>query len=197
MNRRNVLLGLGTIVAGGGAALGSGAFSQAEAQRSVSVSLEGDSSGLLRPTVNDGDYEGVDSTTTTESDNGSVSVTQINFVGINDESVFAFDDVLTIGLQDETGNEVSGTFDISISTDSGSVAVYGDSFPTDGPRGDVTDAELGTISASDSGSATDGSSVSAGIAINTNSTNSDDRFDGTLNEDSTADITITAQQQDS
>ncbi|AGB30265.1 hypothetical protein Natpe_0333 [Natrinema pellirubrum DSM 15624] len=197
MNRRNVLLGLGTIVAGGGAALGSGAFSQAEAQRSVSVSLEGDSSGLLRPTVNDGDYEGVDSNTTTESDNGSVSITQINFVGINDESVFAFDDVLTIGLQDESGNEVSGTFDISISTDSGSVAVYRDSFPTDGSRGDVTDAELGTISASDSGSATDGSSVSAGIAINTNSTNSDDRFDGTLNEDSTADITITAQQQDS
>ncbi|THE65216.1 hypothetical protein D8Y22_08360 [Salinadaptatus halalkaliphilus] len=39
MNRRNVLVGLGTIVAGGGAALGSGAFSTAEATRDLDVNV--------------------------------------------------------------------------------------------------------------------------------------------------------------
>lgn len=38
-NRRNVLIGLGAIVAGGGAALGSGAFSTAEASRELEVNV--------------------------------------------------------------------------------------------------------------------------------------------------------------
>lgn len=47
MNRRNVLLGLGTVVAGGGAALGTGAFSQIEADRTASISVASDSTALL------------------------------------------------------------------------------------------------------------------------------------------------------
>ncbi|AFO58056.2 MULTISPECIES: hypothetical protein [Natrinema] len=47
MNRRNVLVGLGTIVAGGGAALGTGAFSSVEADRTVSVAVAGDASSAL------------------------------------------------------------------------------------------------------------------------------------------------------
>lgn len=39
MNRRNLLLGLGTVVAGGGAALGSGAFSTADASRELEVNV--------------------------------------------------------------------------------------------------------------------------------------------------------------
>ncbi|WP_226004493.1 hypothetical protein [Natrinema salinisoli] len=39
MNRRNVVVGLGTIVAGGGAALGSGAFSTASADRTLDVNV--------------------------------------------------------------------------------------------------------------------------------------------------------------
>ena len=39
MNRRNVLIGMGAIVAGGGAALGTGAFSSVEAERSVDVNI--------------------------------------------------------------------------------------------------------------------------------------------------------------
>lgn len=42
-NRRSVLIGLGAIVAGGGAALGSGAFSTAEANRSLDVNVVTDS----------------------------------------------------------------------------------------------------------------------------------------------------------
>lgn len=47
MNRRNVLVGLGTIVAGGGAALGTGAFSTVEAERTATISTVGDASGYL------------------------------------------------------------------------------------------------------------------------------------------------------
>ena len=47
MNRRNVLVGLGTIVAGGGAALGTGAFSSVEAERTVNITADADSSALL------------------------------------------------------------------------------------------------------------------------------------------------------
>ncbi|OAQ51921.1 hypothetical protein HTG_14815 [Natrinema mahii] len=39
MNRRNLLLGLGTVVASGGAALGSGAFSTADANRELEVNV--------------------------------------------------------------------------------------------------------------------------------------------------------------
>ena len=60
MNRRNVIVGLGTIVAGGGAALGSGAFSTADAERTLDVNVVTDAEIaedfvdiLLRP----GDHE--------------------------------------------------------------------------------------------------------------------------------------------
>ncbi|OLZ39551.1 hypothetical protein A6E15_00485 [Natrinema saccharevitans] len=42
-----MLLGLGTIVAGGGAALGTGAFSSVEAERTVTVETAGDASAFL------------------------------------------------------------------------------------------------------------------------------------------------------
>jgi len=57
MNRRNVLIGLGTAVVGGGAAFGSGAFSSVEANRSVSVSAAGDGSALLQMSIS-GDLAG-------------------------------------------------------------------------------------------------------------------------------------------
>jgi len=47
MNRRNVLLGLGAIVAGGGATLGTGAFSSVSAQRSATIETAGDASAFL------------------------------------------------------------------------------------------------------------------------------------------------------
>ena len=42
MNRRNVLLGLGTAAAGSGIVFGSGAFTQIEAERAVEIEIEAD-----------------------------------------------------------------------------------------------------------------------------------------------------------
>jgi hypothetical protein len=47
MNRRNVLVGLGAVAVGGGAAFGSGAFSQVEAERTVNLQATGDNSALV------------------------------------------------------------------------------------------------------------------------------------------------------
>jgi len=47
MNRRNFVAGLGALTAGGGAALGTGAFSSVEAERSVSVEVADDANAYL------------------------------------------------------------------------------------------------------------------------------------------------------
>jgi len=46
-NRRSVLIGLGGLVAGGGALIGTGAFDTVEAERTVSVETAGDASAFL------------------------------------------------------------------------------------------------------------------------------------------------------
>lgn len=47
ISRRNTLVGLGALVAGGGAVLATGAFTQVEAQRTVSVDTAGDADAML------------------------------------------------------------------------------------------------------------------------------------------------------
>lgn len=56
LNRRNTLIGLGTIVAGGGAALGTGAFSTVEAGRDVEIGVAEDSSALLGLVAGDSEF---------------------------------------------------------------------------------------------------------------------------------------------
>jgi len=53
MKRRTLLIGLGAVVAGGGAAIGTGAFTTVEAQRTVSVNVAEDSRALVGIDVND------------------------------------------------------------------------------------------------------------------------------------------------
>lgn len=55
MNRRNVLIGIGALVGGGGAALGSGAFSQAEADRTVDIDVVGDGAAVVNISVVESD----------------------------------------------------------------------------------------------------------------------------------------------
>lgn len=62
MNRRNVLIGLGGVVAGGGALLGTGAFTTVEAERTVSVETAGDADAFLAFEDERGDGEFVEDT---------------------------------------------------------------------------------------------------------------------------------------
>ena len=107
MNRRNVLIGLGAVAAGGGAALGTGAFSSVEADRQVSVTLAGDSAALLGLQVNDGNFNGL-SDGGTSGTNGKTTI-DIDLSNINDDAVTTFDGALTV---DNGGaNSVSLSFD--------------------------------------------------------------------------------------
>lgn len=47
MNRRNVIIGLGGLVAGGGVLIGTGAFDAVEAERTVNVETAGDAEAFL------------------------------------------------------------------------------------------------------------------------------------------------------
>jgi len=54
VSRRNVLIGLGGIVAAGGALVGTGAFTTVQAERSVNVQTAGDSDAFLALAPSDG-----------------------------------------------------------------------------------------------------------------------------------------------
>ncbi|MCU4974384.1 hypothetical protein OB955_16800 [Halobacteria archaeon AArc-m2/3/4] len=97
MNRRNVLLGLGTVVAGGGAALGTGAFSSVEAQRTISVDTTGDSDALIGISLT-GDLDGGSDTIEFDLEND-----------LNLNAVTTFSSALTI-----TNNRESETDDVDI-----------------------------------------------------------------------------------
>ncbi len=60
MNRRNVLLGLGTAAAGSGAVFGSGAFTQVSATRDVAVSVAEDSGSVVELTLGASGSSGTD-----------------------------------------------------------------------------------------------------------------------------------------
>lgn len=83
-NRRSVLIGLGGVVAGGGALVGTGAFDTVEAQRTVTVETAGDSDALLglAPADRDPDEDGTQNEYVTENDDGLI---EINLDGNDDQ----------------------------------------------------------------------------------------------------------------
>jgi len=93
MNRRNVLVGLGAVAAGGGAVLGTGAFSSVQADRQVAVTTAGDGSALLGLSV-DTSYNGISSDSPTGTN--SETIIDINLDDINDDAVTTFDAALTV-----------------------------------------------------------------------------------------------------
>ncbi|MFA9502060.1 hypothetical protein ACERIM_04685 [Natrinema sp. H-ect1] len=100
MNRRNVLVGLGTIVAGGGAALGTGAFSSVSADRTVNVTTAGDSSALLAIQV-DSSYAG-------SGDQAQINLNSPgNSDGLNSNATTTFNAVIALTNQ--------GTDEVTIS----------------------------------------------------------------------------------
>ena len=74
MNRRNVLLGLGTAAAGSGIVFGSGAFTQLEADRDVTISVEDDGSAQVGLTEGGVDTDAVD--TDAGADDNEIAIVQ-------------------------------------------------------------------------------------------------------------------------
>lgn len=114
MNRRNVLVGLGTIVAGGGGALATGAFSSVDADRSVSIGVADDSNALLG--IQAGSSEFVDSS------NGIVSIDLSN---VNIAATTTISDIFTIA---NNSGDAGGAQSIDVSAN---ISEYGDDVGTD------------------------------------------------------------------
>lgn len=179
MNRRNVLIGLGAVAAGGGAVLGSGAFSQVQAERTVSVTTAGDASGFLQLS-GDGSYVTDDSSGALTLDLGQATSGD----GFNEEARTVVEGIVTatnnaadgenidIGFDDGTGTQVAETT-LNFGDGSGvavaQVTLY---WGTESSRsvqssvGSSSSAQMGAVVDTRSGSngdASDGTSASASV----------------------------------
>jgi hypothetical protein len=105
MNRRNLLIGLGSIAAGGATFVGTGAVSSVEAQRGVTGRVVGDGSAYLSI------EPGADHGFAVENTDGEFYVAFDNDPdggdGLNADSVNTFDDVFRIR---NTGPEALGVY---------------------------------------------------------------------------------------
>nr|WP_242611705.1 hypothetical protein [Natrinema hispanicum] len=149
MNRRNVLVGLGGIVATGGAALSTGAFSQVQADRSVNVSTSGDGSAYVQFTQTDSTY-----VTTSAGPNSNQFKLQLG--SLNEDAVSTFNSLFDI--------EVSAPDPDSSDTVTAPYYVYIQSQDNvgSGKLLDIQDSSSGTIVGSSNAKEIDYSSSSWG-----------------------------------
>ncbi|WP_230198671.1 hypothetical protein [Halopiger djelfimassiliensis] len=171
MNRRNVLVGLGTIVAGGGAALGTGAFSSVEASRTANIDVADDAAAFLALEVHSSraaDSGFVQASGGTDGNGNQQGQIEFHFDataadgdGLNDDAVTSFDDLLTI-----TNN---GTNDVTLSIgpdDSSYDAVLTPYVGSD--RNTVIDGtQILTADGTDAGDNEYGSSIDVGFEFDT------------------------------
>jgi hypothetical protein len=144
-NRRNVLIGLGGLVAAGGAALGTGAFTTVEAQRTVTIDTAGDADAFL----------GLEVRSDLEADTENNGLIQLdlssatNASGLNRRARTVLDKVLLVennGTQ--SGVDIGFTVDVidgdsTVSGDNGAGEIFKFSENTDGDfDSDETDISL-------------------------------------------------------
>jgi len=95
MKRRNILLGLGAAAAGSGAVFGSGAFTQVQADRDLTIGIEQDSSALLELNASS------DVASVTNDNNGELVINTDNLGGGDG---FAVGSTVDIGEIDDNGD---------------------------------------------------------------------------------------------
>jgi len=120
LNRRSVLLGLGTISATVGGAFGSGAFSSVEATRTVNIETSDDSNALLSfeannpSTTDSGTPEDNNNIISTETPDGSgASVIKLEQTDLNEKATTTFSDALKLSNDGEKNVGVSVNPDAS------------------------------------------------------------------------------------
>jgi hypothetical protein len=110
MERRKLLIGMGSLAAGGAAAMGTGAFQTAEADRTAEVAVAADSSGFVEITALDDRYASGTDDGQLELDFNSDSGLGIfpgDAQGLNPDTTFTFDDLFRIA-------NISGTGDMRV-----------------------------------------------------------------------------------
>lgn len=113
MNRRNVLLGLGTAAVGSGAMFGSGAFTTFEAERNFNITVANDDTALVGLDANDD----LDVVTNEGSTGGGENELDVDLQDVNKGST------LELGNPDDPGEEEAfmlsnnGDTDIEVTVD--------------------------------------------------------------------------------
>lgn len=179
LTRRNALIGLGSLVAGSGALVGTGAFSSVEADRTVSINTAGDAGGFLTLT---GDDEYVTNNTTDDQltfDLGQVSSTN----AFNDEAKTVVEGVVTVT------NNAADDEDITVGFGSGSPSASTELNIGDGDENAVAKVTLyfGTEGSQATQTISSESDAKIGVIVNTNTGSNGDGSDGT-----SADVTLYA-----
>jgi len=126
MERRKFVIGLGALAAGGTAAVGSGAFSSVNAERSVSVETTEDSEANLAFFANE-EFEGDDEEYVQEGDNGTIELT---FESVNRDAETVFEDLFVV--------QNNGTQDVQLRVandpgEPGEDPIWGSGVGADGP----------------------------------------------------------------
>ena len=161
LNRRNVLIGLGTVTAGSGVIFGTGAFSTVEADRTVSVNTSQDSNALVGLEIRDDSIAGSDGT----NDN----TIEFNESELNLDALTTYEDALRVS--DNSDN--SGIY---VSIDDGSVGSPGSSLiqTSDPVSGDAVglylvadDGDTVTANSDEWLEVADGGSVDVDVVVNT------------------------------
>lgn len=132
MERRKFVIGLGALASGTAAAVGTGAFTSASAERSASVTTAGDKSALLGLEANE-DYSGDQDVYVGTSDYDTIELT---FEDVNRNATTRFDDLIKVT------NNGTDNVQIRVSNDFGASGVhageeqdviYGSGYGSDGP----------------------------------------------------------------
>jgi len=126
ISRRNILIGLGALVGGGGALVSTGAFSTVSAERSVEVSTAGDGSAFLQLNANS-PY--VESSGDTVSINLDATGNDGNDSGFNEEAVTTLAGIIqitnnaadgsstTVGVSEESADTATAAGSITVRVD--------------------------------------------------------------------------------
>lgn len=130
MNRRKFVLGLGALAGGGAAAMGTGAFSNVEAQRDISVTVSDDANAYLGIQPTDGPNGNYVDTTSNDAlaidltaSNNNVGSGIAGGEGLNANAFTEIADVFEIRNQGTQKVEVTATPLSYLEIDSGIVAV--------------------------------------------------------------------------
>jgi hypothetical protein len=143
-SRRSVLIGLGSLVAGGGALLGTGAFTTVEAERTVNVNTAGDGSAFLQlqPATENGNDNGAyanqpDGETITITLNGNAGTSGGS--GLNKNAKTTIRDIvqvtnngtdpitnLNLTMTDSDGEELTDTISFTSDVDPSATYSHGD-----------------------------------------------------------------------
>jgi hypothetical protein len=175
MQRRTLLLGVGSLAASGAVALGTGSISNVRAQRNITARVAGDGSAYLQ--FQDGSANGF----AVENLGSEMRLAFNNDPnggnGLNEDAVSSFDDVFRLN---NTGSE---NLSVYIEDTKGRVEFYFNEQASDGSLGD-NDTETVTL-------APGGAPLRVGVRIDLRDVSVSDVFDG-----SDDDFTVVAEDAD-